>query len=99
MDEQLKKSVSEFGDWELILVSAHHSYTILNLSEVERSNLYKAVYSCSNGYGEKGYVPVQGYDWSGIRDSSDAAMKEMAEAARDYLEKLGVLDLVYVKRS
>lgn len=39
----------------------------------ERSELWKL----QDGYGSVGYVPVQGYDWSGIRDSSPAALLAM----------------------
>lgn len=39
-----------------------------------------AIWSCSDGYGEPGYVPEQGYDWSGIRDSSPAAVDAMWKA-------------------
>lgn len=41
-----------------------------------------AIYAQSDGYGEVGYVPDQGYDWSGIRDSSPAAVERMWAAAR-----------------
>jgi hypothetical protein len=40
----------------------------------------EAIYSLSDGYGEQGYVPEQGYDWSGIRDSSPEAIKRMWKA-------------------
>lgn len=30
-----------------------------------------------DGYGEPGVMPPQGWDWSGIRDSSPAAIKRM----------------------
>lgn len=33
-----------------------------------------------DGYGEPGYTPDQGWDWSGIRDSSPAAIARMYEA-------------------
>lgn len=38
------------------------------------------IWELSDGYGIPGYVPPQGHDWSGIRDSSPAAMMRMAEA-------------------
>lgn len=41
------------------------------------SGLSEAIYAESDGYGERGYVPVQGYDWSGIRDSSVRAVERM----------------------
>lgn len=33
-----------------------------------------------DGYGEPGVEPPQGWDWSGIRDSSPAAMARMYQA-------------------
>lgn len=35
------------------------------------------IWALSDGYGEPGYVPEQGYDWSGIRDSSTEAIEAM----------------------
>lgn len=39
-----------------------------------------ALWALQDGYGEPGYMPAQGYDWSGIRDSSPAAIARMAQA-------------------
>lgn len=39
------------------------------------------IWKLSDGYGKKGYIPVQGYDWSGIRDSSNEAIWEMTYIA------------------
>lgn len=39
--------------------------------------LLKALWSTQDGYGKAGFMPEQGYDWSGIRDSSSAAVKQM----------------------
>lgn len=36
-----------------------------------------AIWSRQDGYGETGYVPPQGFDWSGIRDSTDGAVVQM----------------------
>ncbi len=41
-----------------------------------------AVWAVQDGYGNPGVTPTQGYDWSGIRDSSPAAVRTMAEMAR-----------------
>jgi hypothetical protein len=46
----------------------------------------EAIWDLSDGYGEPGYIPEQGYDWSGIRDSTPEAISAMAEVARDWLE-------------
>ena len=39
------------------------------------------IWKLSDGYGNKGYIPVQGHDWSGIRDSSNEAIWDMAYVA------------------
>jgi hypothetical protein len=40
-------------------------------------------WALQDGYGEPGYVPDQGWDWSGIRDSSPAATKRMYDFIRE----------------
>lgn len=41
-----------------------------------------AVWALQDGYGAAGYTPAQGWDWSGIRDSSAPAVERMAKAVR-----------------
>lgn len=41
------------------------------------SGLMMCLWQYSDGYGAAGFVPDQGYDWSGIRDSSPAAVEAM----------------------
>ena len=38
------------------------------------------IYSLQDGYGEPGFIPEQGYDWSGVRDSTPKAVQEMYHA-------------------
>lgn len=38
------------------------------------------LWTMQDGYGEPGFMPEQGYDWSGIRDSSCAAIEQMWKA-------------------
>lgn len=45
------------------------------------ARVWRQIWALSDGYGEPGYIPPQGYDWSGIRDSSPEAIKEMAMVA------------------
>jgi hypothetical protein len=85
--------VAQIDDWGLVCKACHHSYQITNLTASERSVLYRLIYAKSDGYGETGHIPCQGYDWSGIRDSSPQAQADMAQAARDYLERQKVVDL------
>jgi hypothetical protein len=42
--------------------------------------LLRAIWAESDGYGEPGFVPPQGYDWSGVRDSSPASIERMYQA-------------------
>lgn len=52
-------------------------------STPDAQDRFHRVWAKSDGYGEPGEVPVQGYDWSGIRDSSIEAVEAMyAEAIR-----------------
>jgi hypothetical protein len=41
--------------------------------------LWEKCWPYTDAYGPEGYMPPQGYDWSGFRDSSPAAIKRMAE--------------------
>jgi len=40
------------------------------------------IWNLQDGYGISGYTPSQGYDWSGIRDSSVAAVEAMYEVCK-----------------
>lgn len=42
------------------------------------------IYALADGYGAPGTVPPQGYDWSGVRDSTPAARRRMAAALAAY---------------
>ena len=50
-------------------------------SDLDRA---QAVYELSDGYGVVGLVPDQGFDWSGIRDSSTEAIEAMYAVARKH---------------
>lgn len=47
---------------------------------------FDAIWALSDGYGEPGFVPEQGYDWSAIRDSSVEAIDAMYAAAQSVPE-------------
>jgi hypothetical protein len=50
--------------------------------ETARLRISDAIYAESDGYGEPGLIPPQGYDWSGIRDSSPAAIERMFDVVK-----------------
>lgn len=54
----------------------------------------ETIYALSDGYGIVGYVPPQGYDWSGIRDSSTEAVEAMFDAAVALAERAYTLRLL-----
>ena len=41
------------------------------------------IWALSDGYGAPGYVPAQGYDWSGVRDSTEDALRRMYVKAKE----------------
>lgn len=45
-----------------------------------KPEMFDIIWSLSDGYGEPGLIPPQGYDWSGIRDSSLEAIEAMHKA-------------------
>jgi len=45
----------------------------------DKAELWELCWQYTDAYGEPGYVPPQGYDWSAFRDSSDAAVQQMAD--------------------
>jgi len=54
------------------------------LSAIQRdANLWAICWEFTDAYGEVGFVPTQGYDWSGFRDSSDAAVAQMGRAIKE----------------
>jgi hypothetical protein len=46
---------------------------------------FNRIWDMQDGYGEPGYTPTQGYDWSGIRDSTVATRDQMDAVAREYV--------------
>lgn len=62
------------------LMKIHHVWN------VGSSAVFREIWSLSDGYGEPGFVPVQGYDWSGIRDSTTMATLAMLDVAERWWE-------------
>ena len=46
------------------------------------ADITDAIWATQDGYGIPGYTPPQGEDWSGIRDSSESAVRAMYEIVR-----------------
>lgn len=45
-------------------------------------DLIEIMWSLQDGYGSPGFVPVQGYDWSGVRDSTPDALRAIYRAIK-----------------
>jgi hypothetical protein len=68
-------------DWDLIVWAIRGpGYKLVDAGK--QSVLLDRTWALQDGYGEAGFTPVQGWDWSGIRDSSDVAIKRMANEVR-----------------
>lgn len=53
------------------------------LERIVENEILNKTWALQDGYGEPGFEPPQGWDWSGIRDSSDdAKVKIVAEVKR-----------------
>ena len=84
------KSNKGQADWDLVCDFCHFSGKRRGeLDERTKRLLDSAVWAKQDGYGSPGYTPCQGWDWSGIRDSSKKAVREMAKAVRRTLKACG----------
>jgi hypothetical protein len=63
-------------------------YRVWNDARVGEADML-AIWADTDAYGEAGMVPWQGYDWSGIRDSSAEAVARMARTAGGVARRLG----------
>ena len=72
--------------WKELVALIHYSGEKREtISPADRRSLDAIAWRLQDGYGVAGYTPVQGWDWSGIRDSSRTAKATMIRAAEDLL--------------
>ena len=81
--------VATCPDWELVLATNWTGLQSDLKPEVEEEVL-RAAWEKQDGYGVPGLNPPQGWDWSGIRDSTSQAKRNMAKAIRRVLKKHGI---------
>ena len=83
-------------DWALIVKwqasgRGQSEARVKKIGFARHQELDNAVWAENDAYGlPLGRVPAQGWDWSGIRDSSAAAKRKMAAVIRKLLKKWGV---------
>jgi hypothetical protein len=52
------------------------------------------IWSLQDGYGEAGFTPCQGWDWSGIRDSTPEAIRSMDAVASEFVSDADLASLL-----
>jgi hypothetical protein len=58
---------------------------------------FERIWATQDGYGVAGFTPVQDYDWSGIRDSSDEAVEAMDTIAKEYVTDADLAEVLGVE--
>lgn len=74
----------EVGGWGLFSAEKR-LWTIREALDRFPQYLDGPIWDLQDGYGEAGFTPVQGWDWSGIRDSSEEAKDAMFALASEFL--------------
>jgi hypothetical protein len=75
------QQMSEQERADRALVASYCHFNGENRDKLPRDRqraLDRAVWMRQDGYGTPGYTPCQGWDWSGIRDSTAGAFRLMA---------------------
>ncbi len=57
--------------------------------------IIRECWELQDGYGEPGFTPPQGYDWSGVRDSTGEAWRAMEFKVLEALETFRVEEVIY----
>lgn len=93
--EARKIAVKDVEDWHLVCLFCHWRppNPEPELPRRVTVDIHRAVWDRQDGYGAPGFTPIQGWDWSGIRDSTPEAKAEMAAAIRERLEAEGIEEL------
>jgi exonuclease VII small subunit len=90
-EAQPEMSESERANRAFVCAYAHfNGEKRASLPERVQRSLDKAVWALQDGYGKPGYTPAQGWDWSGIRDSSPEAFRSMAVVITAVLQAAGL---------
>ena len=92
-----KVEIKTADPWKLVCIIAHYAYTLTNLTTSFRVKCFRFIWATQDGYGTPGYTPDQGYDWSGIRDSSPEAKKKMCDYVVKQLALTNLVALKYTK--
>lgn len=89
----MSKDVKQLSDWDLIVAFNGLAMEVTSVSKRIRTEVVNETWKHQDGYGAPGQTPVQGWDWSGIRDSSPKAVSNMANTIRQILEKYNITEI------
>ena len=84
--------------WELIIALNHYGSDPLLPSSLKKRCM-ELTWHNQNGYGQIGYTPPQGWDFSGIRDSTEAQQRKIADLLRNLLLQHNITHFVVEKVS
>lgn len=85
-------TVSAGNSWELVVATQR---CMNDLPKKLDTKIMEAIWNIQDGYGEPGFMPGQGWDWSGIRDSSELAQLEMGREVVRRLTAAGITQVQY----
>ena len=87
--------IDKATSWELILLFNRFDPQV---SKAIRDKMFLLTWELQDGYGEPGFTPIQGWDWSGIRDSSDKAKRKIGSCIRSFLKINKIKSITYKER-
>ena len=88
--------IKTMDDWELVCLFCWYGDPLPVVPEKIQAEISACVWAVQDGYGVPGYTPPQGWDWSGIRDSTQEAQDRMARVIRRilYREKIATVEVM-----
>lgn len=78
LDHQAEVSGCDYCETAPMLTDLHRVWTGETTTTARgETNAFALMWSMQDAYGEPGAMPGQGYDWSGVRDSTPATVRAM----------------------
>ncbi len=91
-------SVNAKNGWRLVVLFNHDCDSIVvNVPKALINEIFRKTWEIQDGYGKAGFTPSQGWDWSGIRDSSKFARAVMEANVIQMLQDSGI-EVVQITR-
>jgi hypothetical protein len=84
-------------DYLLIVYTNHFYYELPQVPIQVIKEIRQLTWNLQDGYGTPGHNPPQGWDWSGIRDSSPQAHQQIAQSIRTILHRWGFNQITVIQ--